>query len=424
MLASFSTYASKIMGKALFIIELKFPLINAINIKMTNLKDKKADIILMDNNVDMRQIARNLENLEIFENVYLGNDINIGEAIKESLKRRKNIISSSLVEFRRIRNTLWGQFNEQTFVKKCIIDGRNIDLDEYDEIYVKNDNRLTDACLRYLIKNSRINKINIIEEGINSYCNEKQSKVFFRYLDNLVLWVYSKELFVFDYRKYTIKDINKLKSDDITFKSILNYIFGYLGFEKDIHKNSIIYFEQVSEPLPDYLVNISAVKKFLLYNSYQKACKENRLYVEKCKTIDTIEKTLRKHLDKLRFYIKLHPRTIHGLPEKYKNYIWENNQISNIPWELYYLNNPEIESMWITNASGAVTNPLYCFENTSKLRIGLTYRLDEQYRYYLNPNLDKFYQKLTSQYHCLNIYNSYGELQEDILFYMRKTTYL
>ena len=49
------------MKKTLFIISLRYPLINAINIKLNELHDKQADIILDDTiRNDSYQLAENL----------------------------------------------------------------------------------------------------------------------------------------------------------------------------------------------------------------------------------------------------------------------------------------------------------------------------------------------------------------------------
>lgn len=59
--------------KKLFIISLKFPLINAINIMLNVMKNSAADIILIDNGTDMSSIANRLSKLNIFDNVFVAN---------------------------------------------------------------------------------------------------------------------------------------------------------------------------------------------------------------------------------------------------------------------------------------------------------------------------------------------------------------
>lgn len=59
------------MKKTLFIISLRYPLINAINIKLNELHDKQADIILDDTiRNDSYQLAENLRKSQIFDNVF------------------------------------------------------------------------------------------------------------------------------------------------------------------------------------------------------------------------------------------------------------------------------------------------------------------------------------------------------------------
>ena len=59
--------------KKLFIISLKFPLINAINIMLNVMQNPAADIILIDNGTDMSSIANRLSKLSIFDNVFVAN---------------------------------------------------------------------------------------------------------------------------------------------------------------------------------------------------------------------------------------------------------------------------------------------------------------------------------------------------------------
>ncbi|WP_293832513.1 hypothetical protein [uncultured Phascolarctobacterium sp.] len=91
---------------------------------------------------------------------------------------------------------------------------------------------------------------------------------------------------------------------------------------------------------------------------------------------------------------------------------------SNIPWELYFLNCSFHNSMWITTASGAVTNALYCFHSDIILRIGLTYKLDNDYEKYLNKNLNAFCEKLNDSYQNIEIYTDSSELDRGILAFL------
>lgn len=59
------------MGKVLFIISLKYPIINAINLCLKY--EMKADIILIDHGNDLRYLAPKLQKTNLFEKVFLVN---------------------------------------------------------------------------------------------------------------------------------------------------------------------------------------------------------------------------------------------------------------------------------------------------------------------------------------------------------------
>ena len=59
------------MKKKLFIVSLKFPLINAINLMVNHFDKQKTDLILVDNGSDMSAIAARLRCTNIFDKVVL-----------------------------------------------------------------------------------------------------------------------------------------------------------------------------------------------------------------------------------------------------------------------------------------------------------------------------------------------------------------
>lgn len=304
--------------------------------------------------------------------------------------------------------------NTNDYISSYFVDHKEINLNDYDGIFVKEDNIITIRCLDFLCKKQVINEINIIEEGINSYCNEVQTNVFIDKYPRIKvkLWLYDKELLMFKNEKLSIQEIPKIRFNDLKLKVALNHIFNFDNINQN-YNNSIIYFEQVSEPMPNYLLNAGWFKRIVLANAYRKHMREQHLYEEKCKVIDLIISNIVRYTG-IKFFIKLHPRTVNGMPDKYGKFIWEDNSSSNIPWELYFLNCSFHNSMWITTASGAVTNALYCFYSDIILKIGLTYKLDDDYEKYLNKNLNSFYEKLNDRYQNIEIYKDSSALDRGI----------
>lgn len=267
-------------------------------------------------------------------------------------------------------------------------------------------------CLDFFIENNQVSEINVIEEGINSYCNANQTlQICDRYPGiNVKLWLYDKRLMMFSDSRLELMDLPKLSCRNEQLKLILNTIFDYNDLGQKNFANCIIYFEQVAEPLPSYLKNAGKIKRILLFNAIKKHAKEEHLYQEKCKIMEYIVKNVLGQHPDMKFLIKLHPRTIVGFPNKFRKFVWETN--GNIPWEIYILNNSFENNFWVTTASGAVTNVLYCFEEKFNLKIGLTYKLDSEYEKYFNKNLDGFYQKLVNKNDNIHIYFSYEEIAQ------------
>lgn len=352
--------------KALFIISLKYPLINAINIKVNLLKNKNSDIILDDNQADIFDIAKRLESLNIFDNVYIvrGNSL---RSIKYIFKGNKNIsvskaINNTLVN---IKNKILRLINKEKFIESMKLYGGNIDLSQYDEMYLCSETEVSIACSDLLVKKYGFKSINLIEEGVRDYYTDVSIMKYCNLYSNVEInvYLYDINLPVYKLRRKNIvfKSIPKLDENLIELKNIFNKIFKYNNIKN--WDNKIIMFEQVSEPLPDYLLNINKIEKFFLNNAYKKHLKEHICYEIKCDAIEKVLSLLSNRLIKS-FYIKVHPRTKNGILDKHKKYIiGDKKNFHNIPWEVYMINEKFNNNIWITINSSSIFNRLICFNN-------------------------------------------------------------
>lgn len=80
--------------KTLFICLTDYQILNALNIKMHLLKDKKADILFLNNKDGNIELRERLEASDIFDNVYLLDKIEINGCINfleilQKVKREK-----------------------------------------------------------------------------------------------------------------------------------------------------------------------------------------------------------------------------------------------------------------------------------------------------------------------------------------------
>lgn len=385
--------------KALFIISLKYPLINAINIKINLLQNKRADIILDDNQADIFDIAKRLESLDVFDNVYIvrGNSL---KGIKNIFKEHNNIgvfeaIGNTLTN---IKNKFLRLINKEKFIESMKLYGDNIALSQYNEIYLCSETEVSIACSDLLVKKYGIKNINLIEEGVRDYYTDvsimKYRKLYFNaninvYLYNINLPVYNKSI-----KNVNFITIPKLDTNIINLRDVFNKVFDYNN--NKCWDNKIIMFEQKSEPLPKYLVSISGIKTFVLRNAYKKHLKEHKLYMNKCEAIKYILSIIPKELYK-DFYIKAHPRTKEGILEEHRRYIiGDKSNFHNIPWEIYILNESFENNIWITINSSSVFNRLFCF-NTVNNNIKII-MLNDIFGGGVYGNLKILFEKVEKQY--------------------------
>ena len=126
-----------IMKKALFIISLRYPLINAINIKMHELQDKPADIILDDTiRTDSHQLADNLRKAQIFDKVFFTNPS--GYKGLKNFFQNFNINNSFLKachgSYKNLKLKYLYKTNPLAYLNNLVISGGKIDLTLYDLI--------------------------------------------------------------------------------------------------------------------------------------------------------------------------------------------------------------------------------------------------------------------------------------------------
>ena len=390
------------MKKALFIISLKYPLFNAINIKMNELKDKHADLILDNNHEEFFEIADRIRKTGIFENVYV---VNVAghSGLKKYFKRESgnNFIESLVGSLKNLELKIYNKINKDYFLEKSVLCGGKIDLTEYDSVYICSETSISWYCLDTLAKNASIQKINLIEEGARDYCDPS---VILQYSQRYPSKDIMVNLYDSSFVGYSVivdnvhfSSIKKIEKSNIVLKNYINYIFGYKDDSEHTYNNRVIFFEQVAEPMPRYLLNAGFFKRFILKNAFKKHMKEHFYFTEKCKVVDSIIGLVEKHIIE-NLFIKLHPRTKFGVSDKWKPYIenkFDNNQ--SIPWEVYCLNANFKNNIWITISSSAVFSSLLCFNEENNIKYFLLYKCSDFYDT-ATPMTDKFYRTVQEKY--------------------------
>ena len=366
--------------KSLYITSLKVPLLNALNIKINMKKEESADLLLENDLPDIEEIAKRIEQLGIFENVYIFENKPI-DGIKKYVKNqtRKTIqecIYNSGKEF--IYNVKSKIYKEYKFKNK-ILYCKDVNLKLYDKLYLCSFSDFVFNTIDIMYKHN-LKEISILEGSIKDYLFDASLLFLNRYTKCIVnIYIYDKYCIVWEGRyNINIYNIKKLDKNDNAFVKKINYIFN-VPDNLELINNKIIFFDQVAEPMPLYLKKYTFLKKLLLRNAYTKHkieddffCIKSRIFEELyylCKTDINIFKKL---------CIKLHPRTNKGIPKKYYEFslIGERNNRNNIPWEIYLLNNKIKNCILITMYSTSIISEIYNFNNyESNNRFILLYKL-------------------------------------------------
>lgn len=390
-----------IMKKALFIISLRYPLINAINIKMHELQDKPADIILDDTiRTDSYQLAENLRKSQIFDNVFFSNPAGY-DGIKKFFQNfniHKSFIKACYGSYLNCKLKYLYKFNQQKYLDNVIINGGHIDLSLYDDIYVCSQSNISKICLKYLTNNNQISKINLIEEGVNTYYNYKEIYSYSTMYNKqkIIIHLYEPDLIGYEMniKNVSFLSIKKFTYNESILLNKLNEIFNYKCNQN--FDNKIIFFEQVSEPMPNYL-NYKLFK-LILFNAYKKHLKEHNLFLDKVNVITNLISFLKEYNLLNEFYIKLHPRTKKGItPNMLPYIIGDANNYHTIPWEIYCLNQSFKNNLWITINSSSVLNKMLCFEKNNNVKFIFLYNCTKYFGKG-NQELEQFYLKFINKY--------------------------
>lgn len=392
---------SSSMARSLFIITQKYPLLNAINIKLNDLKHEEADLILDDDHDYVFDLACRIRKESLFKNVFI-----FQSKRKSYIKLFLKKISTPTIEdvvseiWLKIKDYILYRINLPSYIKNITIDGGKIDFSVYNKVFVCCSTRASFACTDILYKLGVISEINLVEEGVRDYCQSYMIEKYVRRYSRLkiIQHLYDKDLVSYN-KKFNIEysDIPKLsKCNSVT--NFLNRIFGWNGdsYVSGI-QDTVVFFEQVAEPMPSYLV-ASKLNRIILKNAYRKHMKEHLLFLEKCSAIERVIQILKQHELIKNFRIKVHPRTVNGLKSQWKDFLLDNeNNSTNIPWELYCLNIRMSNCKLVTLFSSSVVNSLVCLNSISHIKIVLLYEL-MVHKESVPNDLMRFYQKVKIKY--------------------------
>lgn len=363
--------------KTLFICLTDYQILNALNIKMHLLKDKKADILFLNNKDGNIELRERLEASDIFDNVYLLDKIEINGLHKffrnftegqEGEDFRVSFVNSFkelLYKFKTFFKDNEYKINQKTYGNKKIA------FNCYNQIFCLDTKEIVRDCVNCVLKYTDGKcEINLLDEGVGTYLYDNILKTRFPFNN---VFLYRTDLMSSDnyVNNFNLKAIPQISKNDEDFKSILNFIFYYDVKIKE-WDNSIIFFDQNWDPMPKYLTNLNGIKKILLYNLYKKHLKEGSIYDMKMNLFSNLFITRYKNI-----IVKLHPRSsAKRFMKDYSKYscIFTPNLKS--PWELFCLNMKFKKNLWVTINSSAITSYLFTVSDAENdLKIILLYKL-------------------------------------------------
>ena len=383
--------------KTLFICLTDYQLLNALNIKIHLLKDKQADILFFDNKEGNQQLAERLRKLAIFDNVYLHQYENINglhKYFRNKTESTKTIgcfkaFLNSVKEARyKVGSKLLGKkfkINNKLYFNKCI------DFKIYDQVFGIITKDLVEDVMELILKENPQAEINFIEDGTSTYWRNSITKD----IPVKNIWIYQPELanYYSETMGEKLKQLPAIDWQDNEFRNIINEIFNFENKGED-YNNKVVFFEQNWDPMPDYLKNLSGMKKIILNNSYRKHQKESRLYDKKIELFRILADSIS---DKKEIIVKLHPRSGDSFAADYLQSKCKMAANVRVPWEVFEENYTFNNNIWVTVSSTALCSLLMSFKNkTDDVKLIFLYKMVYSGDDYQEDN--EFFERLQKKY--------------------------
>lgn len=360
--------------KNLFICLTDFQILNTLSLIQNDLDTfTKNDIFLVNNKVGNYQLAQRLKKTNLFENVIMLDTAPIQGLhyyIRNLTERKENIsfltaIKNSLSE---CRYQLMGKLYGTTYkINSKIILGLKINFSSYKAVFCLDKRSFIPQIVNQICLDTKHQcKINLLDEGTSTYWKTILTPNF--QINNIFL----KEPQLANYYnskwKNRIFAIPKIDVKDTKFKKLVNFIWQFTDneqykYNKDIGysiNNSIVFFDQNWDPMPEYFSRLNSIMRLLLRNAYKKHKKESAFYDGKMRMFRIVT----KYCDGNNVIVKLHPRSPLSFVDDYKKSHCTMAPSLTIPWEVFMDNCTFYNNIWITVSSTALCSYKMAFKNT------------------------------------------------------------
>lgn len=357
--------------KSLFICQTDYQLINAINIKKHLLPELEADIVISNNKPGTIELSKRLQNVGLFQNVYVYSDSFNGLHRYMRGNDEKNTFCNAIKgSLKNIYLNIFGRIKGVDFIiNHKIFDGKKINFSQYDNLFGVETSSFYGEIYDIISKYNKCNN-NFLDEGLGCYLRyalDRKHRVDTVYL-------YEPEMAAYKDVFFNIIKIPKINLNDEEFIRLINYVFNFKDLINIKLKNKIIFFDQNTHPMPRYLRNAGKIKRTILRNPYKKHLKDQIFYETKLELFRVLAEKLKPQ----KIFVKLHPRSTEEYLEDYK----KNNAdfFPNIfsPWEVFGCNYEIKNNIWITVYSSALCSYDFTIKNTNNNKYIFLYKIVNQ----------------------------------------------
>lgn len=332
------------INRNLYVAATPLQLINVINISYNVLKNNRADLVICSKGIkNYYNIIINLKKLQLFEKIYVycGDDLRLSTFLKEH--------EYSLYQYVML---LKKKYMGRLVINDFIYSKSEFNLNDYETIFC-----IDKEFTKYISEFK--NQIALYDEGLGSYTSSALKNRI--RIDSIFLYKPQIAEYYENYQNI-IHKIPSIKYDDIRFINILNFIFDFKK-ENDFNGDNcrIIFFDQPWR----YYSNIEYWYMYLfskISKKYIEKVSETKLFKYSFNIIEDIKQKNKNYV------VKLHTRTSNSIIRLYnKKNINISTINSNMPWEIFFLNNPNENYCLISLFSTATCSPYLYFDSRCKI---------------------------------------------------------
>ena len=395
--------------KTLFICCTDYQLINAINIKKNLLQNDNADIVILNNKAGVFELAKRLQTVNLFQNVYVYSEKFYGiHKYFQNSEKKKSFFVATVGSIRNIYVNLFQLIKGKEWgINKRFCKNQKINFSQYNNVFAVQTESFVSEFLDLILSYNKCSN-NLLDDGVGCYLSyelNRKHKIDAAYL-------YEPEMAVYKEQFKNFVKIPKIDTTDEKFIKLLNYIFDFKKIDKIDLINNIIFFDQKTFPMPEYLRNAGIIKKIIFWNSYKKHYQEHLTYKIQIDIFDILANKIKPE----KIFVKFHPRSTREYIEKYEKSNVQTFFSGFSPWEVFCCNCKIENNIWIAMYSSALLAYYFTIKNKSNNKYIFLYRiLNRENRLNNYSNIERFFVNL-KKFHYNEIFlpNNTDELIANI----------